>query len=290
MGQHQDSDSLELIDLLAQKGKELGYYVEKECLIADGDYSIDLVWKYKREHDPLITFEVETSNRSGIFSNTLKIFGTEQSLVRKPYWHFAIIHKAELTRGQKNSISLILKYNNISLYENIFHDEEKLQKLVDELDHLMSNPRANEEPIISFIRSSALFDSGTLSSALAKFGGNLPYLLQDDFVPQGENHPYFSIPTLLEYLNHRLPEIHYAKDIREEDFEAFMKITKLAERLDAKENLLLHNKICPKCGSKITERQIYHGCSESHPEPDAITYIIGCESCDYVINEETIDI
>jgi hypothetical protein len=92
MGLHDDPDSLALIDWLARKGQELGYYVEKECAIANNAYSIDLVWKFKQGQDPLITFEIETANRSGVFTNTLKIFGTRQALVRKPLRHFAIVY------------------------------------------------------------------------------------------------------------------------------------------------------------------------------------------------------
>jgi hypothetical protein len=68
-----------------------------------------------------------------------------------------------------------------------------------------------------------------------------------------------------------------------------IELAKQAERLDARETILLRFGICPKCGGKIvdTQKEIAGGPEEP---PSAIYVRTGCEKCDYTLNEETIDI
>jgi hypothetical protein len=131
----------------------------------------------------------------------------------------------------------------MSLYENLLYDGEKQEELQKEIKNLDSNQAVAQEPIIGFLKSKVLLDSIILRSAISKFGiDNLPFLLRDDLIPQGERHSYFSIPRNLEYTDRRFVEIKNAKDITEPDFESMVTIMKLAERIDAKENLLLHHR------------------------------------------------
>jgi len=76
MGRHKDADSLEFINWLKAKGEELGYIAELEYPLVFNEYFVDVVWKLKEEHAPLMTFEVETKDSRSIFANTLKIYGT----------------------------------------------------------------------------------------------------------------------------------------------------------------------------------------------------------------------
>ena len=93
-----------------------------------------------------------------------------------------------------------------------------------------------------------------------------------------------------DYLRNRIWQIRRESDLNKEDIEALIFIVKVATTITAKENLLLSNGVCPKCGKKIGQRPIYHGGTEEDPVPYAVTYIIGCEECDYELNRETIDL
>ena len=290
MGRHRDPDTLNFIEWLRKKGDDLGYCTEIECPIGYNDYYVDVVWKYHKEQTPLITFEVETSNPGRIFKNTMKIFGTKQSHVKKPFHHFMIVLKASLTQSQKAPLHIFLDHHNISLYENIFNEPDKHKELENELNSLTSNPPREGGPFLSFFRSSVFFNIGDIEYALSKFGHDLPFSLEDDLVPLGEKHTYKKSSEMIKYLKNRLHEIQSIKDVTKEDFEIFLELTRLAERIDAKENYLLSQGICPKCGSRLTQKQIYHGGTEYDPEPYAVTYIDGCEACDYELNRETIDL
>jgi len=289
MGRHKDSDTLDFLKWIGKKGNDLGYHTEIECPIGYNDYFIDIVWKYHETDIPLITFEVETTNRNGIFKNTMKIFGTKQSRVQKPFRHFMVVLKNSLTESQKSSLHIFLDHFNISLYENIFNDSKKRKELESELDNLISNQPREDRTFLNLLKSNMMINISAIEYAFSKFGYNLPFLLKDDFIPLGEKHVYEKAFKMMEYLTDRISTSRSIKDVKRKDFEIFIELTKLAERIDAKESYLLSNGICPKCGSKLTQRQIYHAGTEFDPEPYAVTYIDGCESCDYELNRETIN-
>ena len=55
----------------------------------------------------------------------------------------------------------------------------------------------------------------------------------------------------------------------------------------AREDLLLMENICPKCGGKVIEKNNYvGGGTENQPEPSGITYTVGYDSFDCKINNE----
>jgi hypothetical protein len=288
MGKHTDPDALACINWLDNKGKQLGYIVEKECHVGDNEYFIDVVWKYKHEQQPIITFEIETTNQSSIASNILKLFCTEQSHVRKPFRHFMVILKSDLTSGQKNMLKRIIDYEPISVYESLSLDAENKKRLEKELDNLLTNRPEVEEPIVSFLKAKILYDTNILQTARAKFGNELPFMLKDDIVHIDETHPFFLISAMMEYLNVRLPKLRYAKDIDERDFDMFFEIISLAERIDAKKNILTYNKICPKCGFELSEWTDWLGGGYgSDLICGSVITTIGCKKCCYEASQET---
>jgi len=58
IGKHSDKDSLEFINWLKSKGESLGYIAELEYPLVEKEYFVDVVWKFKKEQTPLMTFEV----------------------------------------------------------------------------------------------------------------------------------------------------------------------------------------------------------------------------------------
>jgi hypothetical protein len=129
MGKHKDQDTLAFIDYLKQKGEQLGFIVDTEYELCEKEYFVDLVWKLQKDKNPLFTFEIETRDHSGIFSNVSKIFGTPSDVVVKPWRHFIIIYKSRLSKGHKNSLSNVLKLHNILLFENVFNEKTERDRL-----------------------------------------------------------------------------------------------------------------------------------------------------------------
>ena len=60
------------------------------------------------------------------------------------------------------------------------------------------------------------------------------------------------------------------------------------ERIDGEKWAMVGRNICPKCGSKIKQTQTNFGGNEDDPEPDGIYYRVGCEKCDFYLEEDTI--
>jgi len=136
MGRHRDPDTLLFIEWLRKKGESLGFIVNPEYTLHKNEYYVDLVWKLQENQDPLISFEIETNDGPRVFSNTAKIFGTSSKLVSKPWRHFMIIYKTELSEGHKKSLFNIINQHNIFLLENVFNQPKKKQELEKRLESL----------------------------------------------------------------------------------------------------------------------------------------------------------
>jgi hypothetical protein len=136
MGRHTEPDTLSFIEWLRKKGESLGFIAEPEYALYKDEYFVDLVWKLQEDQAPMITFEIETEDGERVFSNTAKIFGTPSKLVLKPWRHFMIIYKTELSEGHRNSLSNVINQHNILLFEKVFTKEAEKQKLEKELESL----------------------------------------------------------------------------------------------------------------------------------------------------------
>ena len=135
MGRHKDADSLEFINWLKAKGEELGYIAELEYPLVFNEYFVDVVWKLKKEHAPLMTFEVETRDNRSIFANTLKIYGTSSSKVPKPWHHFMIIYRGNLSKGHRDDLANFIAQHNLFLFEDVGKEENR-RKLEEKLQSL----------------------------------------------------------------------------------------------------------------------------------------------------------
>jgi len=166
MGKHKDPDTLLFIDWLSKKGESLGFFVESEYALLKNEYFVDLVWKLRKDQDPLVTFEIETKDVGSVFTNTSKIFGTSSKLVSKPWRHFMIIYKTKLSEGHKRSLFQVINQHNILLFEDVLNDAKEKQRLEEKLETLKYDLSVLIERIVS---TQPLADSIPLiSKGLAK--------------------------------------------------------------------------------------------------------------------------
>ena len=87
MGRHRDSDTLEFIKWLENKGVELGYQSKTEYPVGNNEYFIDVVWKYPECSTPLITFEVDRAEK--LFFEGFSLLGGVNAKLRMQlalYW------------------------------------------------------------------------------------------------------------------------------------------------------------------------------------------------------------
>lgn len=136
MGRHRDPDTLEFINWLKAKGESLGYIAELEYPLDKKEYFVDVVWKLMKDQTPLITFEIETRDKREIFCNTLKIYGPPSNVVLKPWHHFMIVFKGDLSEGHRLLLSNLINQHNLFLFEDIFGKLEIRKKLEEKLESL----------------------------------------------------------------------------------------------------------------------------------------------------------
>lgn len=124
----------------------------------------------------------------------------------------------------------------------------------------------------------------------SQYGENPPYTMKIDTLSSNVKNQYTKLKLLTERLSKRIQQINDITDIQKSDLTDLANLIKEIERIDAKENVLLHFGKCSNCGGNIIETQRSVGGNIDDPMPTAITYRLGCEKCDYTINEDTIDI
>jgi len=141
----------------------------------------------------------------------------------------------------------------------------------------------------SFIQEYSLLSRwyvGLADSIIDKYGEKQPYLIDT----AGEDTEYRNLESVKTRLAARASEINAINDLRKEDLSDLIELTKITERLEAKESAFLRFNLCPKCGGKIAETERSVGGNYEDPMPSAVIYRVGCEKCDYTLNEETIDV
>ncbi|MCB2141281.1 hypothetical protein KQH27_01075 [bacterium] len=195
MGKHRDTETINFISWLKNLGHNLGFFVEDEEHIGDGDYDLDLGFKITRDQHSIITFEVETSNTNTLYKNLSKLFASTSTKVKKPLYHFIIIYKSKLTEGQKDSVSYFLNFNNIFLFENVFNEKivkkeirdlliEKAKELgvykkysyIKECEEMIKEFEINKNDIINTIEdydNISLLDVSLLESQI--YDGEIPF-------------------------------------------------------------------------------------------------------------------
>jgi hypothetical protein len=122
------------------------------------------------------------------------------------------------------------------------------------------------------------------------YGERIPYVAQRGYVPSGEEHPYEKLKSARDVLESRIREIGGIDDIKHDDLDNLVDLVREVERLKAKEEILLQQSVCPKCGGKIVQTERAVGGSPDDPMPYAVLYRVGCNKCDYELDRETIEL
>lgn len=115
MGRHKDPETLQLIENIKKKAKELGFRVQDEFKVLNGLFWIDLtLTPYEKAHETFITLEIESKENERVVNNLRKILATPAKDLEKPYHHFIIIYNGVLAKSKK-----YLMLNEVRNY-NIF--------------------------------------------------------------------------------------------------------------------------------------------------------------------------
>jgi len=125
---------------------------------------------------------------------------------------------------------------------------------------------------------------------LREYGEKTPYVAKPEYSKELEEYPYQQLSELVKTLGDRLKDIASLGPIERTDLEKLVQLVKIISHLKGKEEILLRNSVCPKCGGAIKETQAYIGGTYDDQEPSAVHYRIGCEKCDYELDSETIDL
>jgi len=136
LGRHKDPKTIEFIKKLEELGKSLGYLTETEYPMMKGLYFADLVWKFRLDQPPFVTFEIETSETLGVFKNTSKYFDNVSADVPRSYRHFMILLNGALSEGTRKPLQRYINYYNVSLYEDLANDQKAYETLFSELERL----------------------------------------------------------------------------------------------------------------------------------------------------------
>jgi len=136
LGRHIDPETLELLAQLKEKGASLGYETTEEYSMLGGVYVADLVWQLAKDQPPLVTFEIETKDSLRVFKNISKYFDTISADIPKPFRHFLVVVKGELSDGTRKPLQHYINQYNVSLFEDVGRDKEIRKLLFNQLDKL----------------------------------------------------------------------------------------------------------------------------------------------------------
>ena len=111
---------------------------------------------------------------------------------------------------------------------------------------------------------------------------------EDPYISFELDSRWNDLSILKEVMEKRLLKVDRIKEIEYEDLNNLLQIKGLISYFRGKEDMLLHLNICPKCGGKIISTNTPFGGTPDDPEPDGVYYRVGCENCDYYLDDDTI--
>lgn len=114
--------------------------------------------------------------------------------------------------------------------------------------------------------------------------GEAPHLLS-----HLNKEEYSQVPELINKVKSIKRKVSNLQDMTFQDFLDFLRLVQIIAKFRVIEENLLSKSICPKCSNKITQTPKYISGKYDEP-PTVMQYRIGCESCDYTIYEDTVDI
>lgn len=124
---------------------------------------------------------------------------------------------------------------------------------------------------------------------LAEYGEK-PYIATEyEYRDKFENVTYKNLPDTIKKAEERLKELKNVSEITKDDIELLIGLVKFIAELECREYCAISKEICPKCGGKITSTEQYIGGGYEEP-PSEVYYRVGCEKCDYILQDETFSI
>lgn len=104
-----------------------------------------------------------------------------------------------------------------------------------------------------------------------------------------ENEWYEELSVLYKRLIDREKEIIKGNKVKSLDLNDLMRLTRIIFFFEGKEYALLSKNICPVCGGNIRNTQKQYPSSDEEP-PSEIYYRVGCDKCNYIVHDETINV
>ena len=96
-----------------------------------------------------------------------------------------------------------------------------------------------------------------------------------------------NISILKDTMKERLMQVDKIKEIEYDDLSNLLQLKELISLFRGREDMVLHLNRCPKCGGNIINTTQHFGGTRDDPEPDGFYYRVGCEKCDYYLDDGT---
>jgi ssDNA-binding Zn-finger/Zn-ribbon topoisomerase 1 len=119
-----------------------------------------------------------------------------------------------------------------------------------------------------------------------KYGGATPFVAKSGYPTVSGKEAYKELKNAADALKKKLENLSAEEKLEWQDLDDLINIIKTVAEIKAKEEMLIINSTCPKCGGKIIEKENYYGDAETSM---GLKYEIGCDSCDYVMHSESFD-
>ena len=110
----------------------------------------------------------------------------------------------------------------------------------------------------------------------------------DPFISFDYDSRWDDMISLSEEMRKKLPTRNQSKQLTNEELINFIRLKELIAYFDGKQDMMLYKNLCPVCGNRITTQNHSIGGTREDPEPDAIYYRVGCEKCNYYLDDDTI--
>ncbi|VVB57037.1 Uncharacterised protein [uncultured archaeon] len=115
----------------------------------------------------------------------------------------------------------------------------------------------------------------------------IPIMKKQSKYPIIEDHLLSPISDALETSKKRLAEFDSESEITTEDLHNLEQLIRYSGAYSGREDVLLSSSICPECGGKITTTSHSFGSRGEDGEPVGEYWRIGCDKCDYIVEQDT---
>ena len=146
-----------------------------------------------------------------------------------------------------------------------------------------------ESKNFTFIKSFYHINQNHMKNAemlIHEYGEEPPYF-DNPYKIETDSGGYSQLVPLIYQIKERSNKIYSQKDIKRTDIDCLLKLVQITSFLKGREDIILMNNLCPKCGDKLKEINHYFGGNESDPQPVGVHWKYGCSNCDYYVEQDT---